>query len=269
MECGPLTVSEERLVSSPSGATEEAKVFVISYPKAGRTWLRVMMARALKELIGLDELTMLEENRIVAGEGMLPTLFTHDGASNTEGRRWQDLETNKSRYRGRKVVYLTRDPRDVVVSCFFEATRRKNLFQGTMSEFIRSDNYGIRKIVTFNRIWHAAQDVPDAFLPVHYEDLHVAPREVLRGVLAFMGVSCPDDGPLDHAVEYASFPNLRKMEQEGEFPSKKLCPGKSDDAESFKVRKGKVGGFVEYLSPEDRAFVDTVVRDLDDPYYRA
>src|SRR2546430_9131267 len=36
------------------------------------------------------------------------------------------------------------------------------------------------KIVTFNRIWHAARNVPEAFLPVRYEDLHIAPREVLR-----------------------------------------------------------------------------------------
>jgi Sulfotransferase domain len=57
------------------------------------------------------------------------------------------LETDKSRYRGTKVLYLIRDPRDVVVSCFFQATRRKKLFRGTLSEFIRSDNYGIRKIV--------------------------------------------------------------------------------------------------------------------------
>ena len=34
-----------------------------------------MIGRALHELIGLDELTMLEENRVVAAKGMLPTLF--------------------------------------------------------------------------------------------------------------------------------------------------------------------------------------------------
>ena len=78
----------------------EARIFIISYPKSGRTWLRLMIGRELHELIGLDELTMFEEKRIVAAEGMLPTFLTHDGSSNAEGRRWQDLETDKSRYRG-------------------------------------------------------------------------------------------------------------------------------------------------------------------------
>ena len=138
-----------------------------------------------------------------------------------------------------------------------------------MSEFIRSDNYGIRKIVTFNSIWHAARNVPEAFLPVRYEDLHVAPREVLRCVLEVMGVSGTDNGLLDRAIEFASFSNMRRMEQEGQFQSKKLRPRDSHDEESFKVRKGKVGGYVDYLDPDDRAFVERVIRELDDPYWPA
>jgi len=54
-----------------------------------------------------------------------------------------------------------------------------------------------------------------------------------------------------------------------EFQSKKLRPRDSRDEESFKVRKGKVGGYVDYLDPADRAFVDRVIRELDDPYWPA
>jgi len=255
-------------LNPPPAAADEAKVLVISYPKSGRTWLRVMMGRALRDLIGLDEVMMFEENHIIAAEGMLPTLFTHDGSSNTEGRPWQDLDTDKSRYHGKKVVYLTRDPRDVVVSCYFQATRRKSLFHGTISEFIRSDKYGIRKIVAFNRIWHAARNVPEAFLLVRYEDLHVAPGPLLRRILEFMDVSRIEDATLHRAIEFASFSNMKKVEREGKFENKKLRPGKSGDEESFKVRKGKVGGFVDYLNPEDCAFVDQIVRNLDDPYHK-
>jgi hypothetical protein len=226
-----------------------------------------MIGRVLHELLGVDELAVFQENRPLVAEGTLPMLFTHDGSSNREGRRWQDLETDKSRYGGTKVVYLTRDPRDVVVSCFFQATRRKDLFRGTLSEFIRSDNYGIRKIVRFNRIWHAARHVPDDFLLLRYEDLHVAPRDALRTTLEFMEVTCSDDEPLDRAVKFASFTNMREIERVGNFQSKKLRPGRLDDEESFKVRKGTVGGYVDYLDSDDRAFVDRVVRELHDPFY--
>jgi hypothetical protein len=254
---------------SPEAGVPEARVYFISYPKSGRTWLRVMIGRALQELIGLDELEMLEEGRIVASDLMQPTFFTHDGSSHTVGRRWQDLDPDKSPYRGRKVVYITRDPRDVVVSCFFQSTRRKSLFAGTISDFIRSDNYGIRKIVTFNRIWHEASKVPDAFLLVRYEDLHVAPRPVLRSVLGALGVRCSDDGLLDRAIEFAAFQNMRRIEQDGLAPGRKLRPGDPQDEESFKVRRGKVGGFVDYLNPEDCAYVDRVIREFNDPFYNA
>jgi hypothetical protein len=226
-----------------------------------------MIGRVLYELLGVDELTAFQEGKTLAAEGVLPTIFTHDGSSNIEGRRWQDLETDKSRYRGTRVLYLTRDPRDVVVSCFFQATRRKDLFRGSMSEFIRSDNYGIRKIISFNRIWHAARHVPEAFLLVRYEDLHTAPREALRCTLEFMRVASSSDEFLDRAVEHARFTNMKKIEHEGQFQSKKLRPRRLDDEESFKVRKGKVGGFVDYLNSNDRTFVDRVLRDLHDPYY--
>jgi hypothetical protein len=134
-----------------------------------------------------------------------------------------------------------------------------------MSDFIRCDNYGIRKIVMFNRIWHAARQVPEAFLPVRYEDLHVAPREVLRCVLEFMGIAPTDDGLLNRAIEFASFHNMRRMEREGQLQSRKLRPGRPDDEESFKVRRGKVGGFVDYLDSDDRDFVGRVIRELDGP----
>jgi len=54
-----------------------------------------------------------------------------------------------------------------------------------------------------------------------------------------------------------------------EFQSKKLRPRDSHDEESFKVRKGKVGGYVDYLDPDDRAFVERVIRELGDPYWPA
>src|SRR5262249_53995145 len=143
----------------------------------------------------------------------------------------------------------------------------KELFRGTISEFIRSDNYGIRKVVSFNRIWHATRHVPEAFLLLRYEDLHTAPRDALRSALEFMGVAVSADASLDRAVERASFTNMKKIEQGGQFQSKKLRPRRLEDEESFKVRKGKVGGFVDYLNSDDSAFVTRILRELHDPYH--
>ena len=40
---------------------------------------------------------------------------------------------------------------------------------------------------------------------------------------------------------------MKKLEAAGAFDSKILKPGNVTDPESFKVRRGKVGGYREYL----------------------
>jgi hypothetical protein len=50
-------------------------------------------------------------------------------------------------------------------------------------------------------------------------------------------------------------------------PRRRLRPGSLDDEESFKTRRGKVGGFADYLSPEDVAFVEEKVRGELDPLF--
>ena len=244
-----------------------AKVFIVSFPKSGRTWLRVLIGKALCEKYGLDEQLIFDELKVTEAAGVLPTMYTHDGSSNTEGRHWRDLGAGKTPYQKKKILFLIRDPRDVAVSCFFQATKRKGLYKGTISDFIRDDCYGIRKIVTFFNIWHANQHVPEAFLPLRYEEMHADPAGNIRKALDFIGAGEVADEIIRRAVEYASFDNMRKLEEEGRFESKKLRPGKSRDEESFKVRKGKVGGFTDYLNAEDCAYVNGVMRELGCPFF--
>ena len=61
------------------------------------------------------------------------------------------------------------------------------------------------------------------------------------------------------AVDYCRFENLRAAELEDRFRHHALRRGRTDDPESFKVRKGKVGNFAEYLSAEDIAYIDAAV----------
>ena len=43
--------------------------------------------------------------------------------------------------------------------------------------------------------------------------------------------------------------------------------GKAGDAESFKTRKGKIGGYAEYLSPEDVEWLNRRIDTELDPYF--
>ena len=53
---------------------------VVSFPKAGRTWLRMMIGKALAEQFGLNEGDALDHiERLAKRAGAPPFDFTHDG----------------------------------------------------------------------------------------------------------------------------------------------------------------------------------------------
>ena len=56
---------------------------------------------------------------------------------------------------------------------------------------------------------------------------------------------------------------MKKLEAAGAFDSKILKPGNVTDPESFKVRRGKVGGYREYLTEDDQRYALEAIKQLD------
>jgi hypothetical protein len=223
---------------------EGARACVVSFPKSGRTWLNVMLARAL------------------GGPGLeVPgVLFTHDDADKPD-RPWAP---DPARYAGRKIVFLVRDPRDVLVSYHAHRTRRDRTWQGSLSAFARHPGYGIDRVLAFMNGWWAVRAVVPEFLLVRYEDLHADPRKTLARVLGFLGAPV-DARALERAVEEGRFARMQARERAGDFDDRRLAPGDAADPQSFKVREGKVGGWREAFGPEDRAYLAERVRSGLDP----
>jgi hypothetical protein len=101
------------------------------------------------------------------------------------------------------------------------------------------------------------------FTLIRYEALRASPAEHFRDLLAVLGESTPNMAMFQEALEFSRFDNMQKLEAAGAFDSKILHPGDVRDPESFKVRRGKVGGYREYLSAEDQAFAASALAKLD------
>ncbi len=185
-------------------------------------------------------------------------------------------------------LFLYRDPRDCVVSRYFEITRRplrrhrishKKLGKGkrsekasnsTLSEYIRrSDQYGIEYIVSHMNEWIRNKEQFRSFLSVSYEDLHAGAAIEVSKILNFLGIECSKT-IVEESVEYSSFQNMRKIEMSGSGNLIKRYHGtfgrrhKESDPESFRIRKGKIGSFVEYLNVEDIQFSNDAMKLLDE-----
>jgi hypothetical protein len=76
----------------------------------------------------------------------------------------------------------------------------------------------------------------------------------------------PSRSVLEGAVEFSRFDNMRKIEAKG-FARPELDRRDPGDAESYKARKGKVGGYREYLSAGDVDYLNARIQERLSPYY--
>ena len=111
--------------------------------------------------------------------------------------------------------------------------------------------------------WFAEFGRRQNFTLLHYESLRAAPEETFRAILATLGETSPDLEAFKHALEFSDFANMQRLEVAGVFDSKILRSRDVRNPESFKVRRGKVGGYRDYLSPEDQAFAADALKHLD------
>lgn len=248
------------------GRKPEPEVFVISYPKTGRTWLRALIGKAICEIYGLPQRKVLNNESLTYLAGLRMTRFYHDGGGMPHSLHYEQLIADKSTYASKGVILLSRDVKDTLVSCYFQATRRIRVFDGPLSEFVRSDLYGARKVLTFYRQWYEARHVPKDFLFITYEQMKRDAAAVLEKTLSFIGAEKADPALLRGAMEFASFDNLRKLEARNALKSRKLQVAVPGDADSFKVRKGIIGNYTQYLSPEDIAYIDRLADEMGSPF---
>ncbi|WP_018860774.1 sulfotransferase domain-containing protein [Thioalkalivibrio sp. ALJ3] len=243
-----------------------ADVHIVSYPKCGRTWLVVLLSKALELHYGIRLRKPLRLRGYCKPWRDIPYILQHhDGGP--EFQYPEELDTDKSAYARKKVVFMARDPRDVLVSSYFQKTRRNANYEGTMDDYVHERRGGIETIVDFYSIWARNRHVPEDFLLLTYEDLHADTAGELRRVLDFMGIHGVSDTVIAQAVEYGRFDNMRQLEASNAMGSSALAARDQDDSDSYKTRKGEVGGYREYLDGKSLQHVEDVIALRLDPWF--
>lgn len=233
--------------------------YIVSYPKCGRTWLRVMLQKYI-ELIG--QIPQHFHNKLLLGVGNNTIIkFEHDqGTWIPAPPTMEQLAFNTAKYAGKKIVFLARDPRDALVSSWYHLKYREQIYTGDLSSFVYDELTGIHKIIAFMNMWVDNKHIPSDFLLITYEQMHREPVETAQQLLQFMNIAIEPD-MLSLAVAESSFEKMKRMELEGALREPWMKPGSKDLKNSLKIRKGKVGGFRNELSEQDIAFVNQVIRD--------
>lgn len=219
------------------GKKEPTRHFV-SYPKSGRTWVRYTL-----RLLEADQKFRFHHDGHEFNDGSRPSLDT-------------DIQRRLSQYSNvDRIVYMERDPRDVMVSLYHQVTGRfGDIFQyeGTMSEFVRDPYFGAESLRRFRDMWHEIAR-KRSVLAIRYEDMKAAPESTISTILDYAEIS-RDAAWIEKSCQESEIDKMRaaekgRMVQEGWLQPKNGYT---------KVRKGRVGGHREEMEDRDIAYLDSI-----------
>jgi hypothetical protein len=253
-----------------------ADVVIVSYGKSGRTWLRVLISRFYQLCYGLGSERLLGYDNLHRKDRRIPRIFlTHDNYI----ADWSGNRASKRDFYDKRVILLVRSPQDVAVSQYFQWKFRMRPGKKALNDYpehgaevslydFAMGQAGLAKIIDFMNLWASERERVKDLLIVRYEDLRADTPGTFARIVRFLGA--PDDAEaIRGAVEYASVENMRKLETKRVFwlSGGRMTARDSQNPDSYKVRRAKVGGYRDYFDDEEVARIDAVVRAKLSPVY--
>ena len=183
--------------------------FLVSYPKSGNTWARFLIANLVHPHEKID---FSNVNRMIPGPEVTRN---RDLMRTPRPRIVKSHQYFDPRYR--RVIYIVRDPRDVVVSQYhFQRKRKLVADQYPLSEYVgrfiagQTSFYGSWGEHVAS--WLATRHGRPGFLLLRYEDMVEDTARELSKVASFLGLSSTP-GMILQAVERSSADRMRTLEK--------------------------------------------------------
>lgn len=210
----------------------EDDVFLVSYPRSGNTWVRFLVANLIQydsgEPVDFHSVhQVIPDIEVEAHREMLRTM--------SPPRLIKTHSPYDSRFK--RVIYILRDGRDVMVSYYYYLVGQGR-FEGGFLEFLKKDDL-------YPCLWHEHAESwlqrtnQCELLLIRYEDLLRQPEIELEKMARFAGLPFDKDR-LRWSVSNSSFDAMRKVERE-----KGRAFGPTQGFEF--VRKGIVGDWKKHF----------------------
>jgi hypothetical protein len=226
-------------------------VFLVSYPKSGNTWLRFLVANLMYPEKNVDFLNL---------ENLVPGI---EGGRKRDFKRMRRPRIMKSQeyfdHRYPKLIYLVRDPRDVVLAEYYYDIKRRAIAEDTPLEqfvacFLSGQlNHAFGTWGEHVASWLSTRGDDRRLLLLKYEALHKQPLEEMARIAAFLGVEA---GPerLEFAIEQSKADRLRQLEKKQGH----LFSSTRDTRQDMPyIRSAKSGGWKTQLSEASIAKIES------------
>lgn len=198
--------------------------YLISFPKSGRTWVRMLIGYYLNNFYNLDlPLANLSiTQRLYKYHANIPRIsVSHYG--NPHLIHIDDIKLDKEKFKNKKVIFLIRDPRPIAVSNFYQFMFRgdkdranfKN-FSSSINDFVLGNYGGVKSIVKYYNLWLSNYGLNSNFFIIKYENLLIETKSEFEKILSIFNL------PIDHdlineTINFCNINNLKKLEIEGKL----------------------------------------------------
>lgn len=203
---------------------KNAKMVIVSYPKSGRTWLRIL----------------LEWYREFNGMPMPQIFWTHLGYGHDNASA-----VNKFLHSHRDVprVLLTRDLADSLVSYYHDDMFRNPSRLTGCSDI---NDYVKEHVTHIQEFYHKANELNYQY-QLSYEEMHHNTEETVAPIIELIMGEVNHEA-LKNAVRECEFSNLQRSERAGRVDMR--VDKKHMSRGFYKTRKGKIGSAKEELNAD-------------------
>jgi len=249
-------------------STDE-RTYMNSFPRCGRHWVMIILVKYFRELYNIpdDKKNIMELWKFKLDCPDIPFLAVdHDDLPCY--KESHQLAHSRKKSKNLNIIFLIRDPRDVMVSNYFWTFKSKlpkeNLIDKLRDWVINNKMGGLETLIEYYNIWAENINVPKKFMLLKYEDLAVEAENEIYRVLKFMNAEINNEY-IKKAVEFGRFENVHKLEKMRIYEH--LKHRDLNDPETYVTRKGKVGGYVDYLSKKEIDIMNDIINKNLNDYY--
>jgi hypothetical protein len=198
-----------RHVAGRDASTCPDDIFIVSYPKSGNTWMRFLIGNLFWK-DGATDFSNLEQR--------VPDIYRNVEKalqSRPRPRLLKSHEPFDPRYK--KLIYIVRDPRDVLVSYYFHELKFRTIDESVSildftERFLNGDvNPSFGSWAENAGSWIGARQDTPGFLLLRYEDLKTDTIKNISPVADFIGGRSPE--MVRKAVEACTAERMRELER--------------------------------------------------------
>ena len=221
-------------------------LFICSYPKSGSLWVSLITATLLKKKKDIN-LSNIDK--------FVPDIYTNKESTFIKSSRPRIFKTHEPfEPRFKNVIYVVRDPRDVIVSLYFFLIKigkiDKNYSKRKFVKEFLNGYYDIDFGSWEQNIGSWFGGKKENIIFIRYEDLKRNYSKEIKRICIFLKVK-PKKAIIKKVVQNTQFETLQK--QEKKYDLKWSINSKKNNLKYF--RSGKINQWKKFLSSEENKII--------------